>query len=226
MPRHTHTSGPLTVHQSTGRHVYKQQRETNIKDSRDTGNEKGHLNHMGANDLQRITIINEPDAGNFDLDFTVDTAVILFNETAAAFQAKLEALASIGVGNVVVTGEDGGPWEIEFVNTMAYTEQPLMVVSANALTGVELAYEVAVEHPRPGRAGQVSPVVMTGDLTGGLTELVTTLDSDEAPAPVPTRLILDGGDPVSVPEPPPGAEENTRKFHRGHVFSGRIPFEL
>jgi hypothetical protein len=185
------------------------------------------MNHMGVNEEQRITILGGPDGGDFDVDFESSggPATVAVNETAAGLQTLLEGLSTITVGDVVVEGPDGGPWVVTFVNGRGFSDQELIELVSTSLTGGNNV-SVVIEETRAGRAGQVAPVKMPGDLTFGLTELVTTLDSDEVPAPVPTRLILDGGDPVEVPEPPPGAEENTRKFHRGNVFSGRIPFEL
>jgi len=45
---------------------------------------------------------------------TETTAAIPYNASAAEVQAKLEALAAIGAGNVAVEGAAGGPWTVEF----------------------------------------------------------------------------------------------------------------
>lgn len=49
------------------------------------------------------------------------TTAILAAATAAQVQAALEALSTIGVGNVLVTGADGGPWTLTFRGTLANT---------------------------------------------------------------------------------------------------------
>jgi hypothetical protein len=48
------------------------------------------------------------------------TGAIIFSATsAAAIQAALQALSSIGAGNVAVTGPNAGPWVVEFTGTLA-----------------------------------------------------------------------------------------------------------
>lgn len=59
------------------------------------------------------------DAGGLEGDFT--TGTLPLNATAGQVQAALQALPSIGPGNVSVTSDEpnGGPWQIEFIGDLA-----------------------------------------------------------------------------------------------------------
>ncbi|MGW4119889.1 hypothetical protein [Nocardia sp. NPDC004711] len=60
-----------------------------------------------------VTIGGSPTGGTFPLTFNGQTASgIAYNATAAAVQTALEALSSIGAGNVTVTGSAGGPYTV------------------------------------------------------------------------------------------------------------------
>src|SRR4051794_29803053 len=53
------------------------------------------------NEAQTLAITETPTAGTFRLSFkSVTTATIAYNATAAAVQAALETLSTIGTGNV------------------------------------------------------------------------------------------------------------------------------
>lgn len=66
--------------------------------------------------------------------------IVVLTATGATVQAALEALASIGVGNVSVTGPAGGPWVVTFINTLgltnvgAITQGPLDPAASGTLT--------------------------------------------------------------------------------------------
>jgi len=60
--------------------------------------------------------------GTFTLTFNaVTTAAIAEAATAVTVQAALVALSTVGTGNVVVTGNAGGPWTVTFIGTLANT---------------------------------------------------------------------------------------------------------
>ena len=63
------------------------------------------------------------------------TAAIPWNATAAAVQTALGNLASIGSGNVAVTGPTGGPWSVSLTGLPGLAGQPLIVANAGGLTG-------------------------------------------------------------------------------------------
>jgi hypothetical protein len=79
------------------------------------------------NEKQLVTVAGALGGGDFILSFNgSSTSPLLSTATAAQVDAALEALPTIGVGNVAVTGADGGPWTVEFVGALGGTDQPLM----------------------------------------------------------------------------------------------------
>lgn len=79
------------------------------------------------------TLTTGATGGTFTLTSTTTTVAIAFNAATTAVQSALEALASIGVGNVSVTGAPGA-WVIRFVGTLADSSVSLSVNGAG-LTG-------------------------------------------------------------------------------------------
>ncbi|MCW5936725.1 MAG: hypothetical protein KIT11_05405 [Fimbriimonadaceae bacterium] len=88
----------------------------------------------GSNAVQTVTVTGSPTGGNFKLRFKgATTANIAYNANAAAYQAALEALSTIGSGNVTVTGS--GPFTVTFGAALAGEAQPALELAANNLTG-------------------------------------------------------------------------------------------
>lgn len=87
-------------------------------------------------EIQSITVTGAPTGGTFTLTFGAQTtATIAYNAAASAVQTALQALSSIGAGNALVTGPNGGPWTVEFAGTLAKAAQSLITLTTNSLTG-------------------------------------------------------------------------------------------
>lgn len=85
-----------------------------------------------ANESQNVVITGNPTGGTFTLTYAAaTTAAIPYDAAAATVQAELEALAGIAPGDVLVVGNEGGPWIVTF-NTAAPTA---LTGSATGLTG-------------------------------------------------------------------------------------------
>ena len=86
--------------------------------------------------VQSLSINGTPTSGSFTLSFGGQTtAAIPFNATPAQVQSALQAISSIGAGNVTC---GGGPLPatgvlITFAGTMAFRAQPFISVGANGL---------------------------------------------------------------------------------------------
>lgn len=92
----------------------------------------------GTDAVQTLTITGTPTGGTFKLRFNgFTTAAIAYNAAAAAVDSALEALASVGVGNVVCSGGalPGIAVVITFSGTLGRRPQPLITVVEAALTG-------------------------------------------------------------------------------------------
>src|SRR5207253_2386948 len=74
-----------------------------------------------ANEVQQVTVVGPPN-GFFALTFNNATTGLLANTIPASggvlptdsVQNALQALATIGAGNVTVTGNPGGPFTVTF----------------------------------------------------------------------------------------------------------------
>jgi len=87
-------------------------------------------------ELQSITVTGTPTGGTFVLRFGgQNTSAIAYNASASAVQTALQALSSIGSGNALVTGANGGPWTVDFTGTLGYASQALITLQTNSLTG-------------------------------------------------------------------------------------------
>lgn len=89
-----------------------------------------------TNEVQTATVSGTPTGGTFKLSYRgAVTASIAYNAAAATVQAALEALRTIGTGNVTVSGSAGGPYTITFVSALAGVNAVLIKLYENALTG-------------------------------------------------------------------------------------------
>lgn len=63
------------------------------------------------------------------------SGTIAYNASAATVKTALEALSTIGSGNIDVTGSAGGPWTAEFIGALAGMPAPLFTKDIALLTG-------------------------------------------------------------------------------------------
>lgn len=96
----------------------------------------------GTDEVQTVTVTAT--GGTFTLSFGGSTtAALAFNAAAATVRAALEALPSIGGGNVTVTGGPGGTaaYTVTFSDELGNVEQ--MTANGAALTGTAPSVTVA-----------------------------------------------------------------------------------
>ena len=90
----------------------------------------------GVNEVQTVTITGTPSGGDFTLTFMCSTtAAIAFDATSATVQTRLQALSSIGSGNVSVSGSAGGPYTVTFIETLGLQNVSAMTANGGGLTG-------------------------------------------------------------------------------------------
>lgn len=88
-----------------------------------------------TNEVQTATITGAPTGGTFTLTYSGQTtAAIAYNATAATVQAALEALSNLAPGDVVVTGNAGGPYTLTFGGTLLGDNVASLTATAS-LTG-------------------------------------------------------------------------------------------
>ncbi len=83
--------------------------------------------------VQHIGFNRVPDGGAWSLSFGANTAALTYSSDAAAIQTALEALGSIGAGNITVAGDYTAGFTFTFAGTLALMPQPLLVIG-NTLT--------------------------------------------------------------------------------------------
>jgi len=122
----------------------------------------------GTSDVQTFTATGPPTAGTFTITKDGQTTTpIVFNASAAAIQSALQALTTIGTGNVTCTGGpiNTTPVVATFAAAMANATETLMTVSNTGLTGGT----VAVAHTTVG-----TPAYSLYDAKSGWTDLGAT----------------------------------------------------
>src|SRR5262249_9795979 len=89
-----------------------------------------------ADAVQTVRLTGSPTGGTFTLTFGGQTSsAVAYHASAATVDAALEALASVGSGNVVVTTAAGGGWQVRFSGSLAGKYQAKLTASGAGLTG-------------------------------------------------------------------------------------------
>lgn len=105
----------------------------------------------GVDDVQTVAV--NATGGTFNLTFGADTATgIAFNAPIATVQTDLANLASIGAGNVLVTGTAGN-YTVTFVGSLADAPQSVMTANSAGLTGG--THTATVTHTTTGVGGAI-----------------------------------------------------------------------
>src|SRR6266851_845901 len=82
-----------------------------------------------------VVTLGAPSAGNFTLTYNgVTTGTIVFNAAAAAVQAALVAISTVGAGGAIVSGSAGGPYTVSLLLANLNDGNPL-TGSGAGLTG-------------------------------------------------------------------------------------------
>lgn len=93
------------------------------------GVDVGALISVPSSEVQIITVSPGSSNGQFQVNFNGQiTGDIAWNAPAGTVQTALEALSNINPGDVVVTGEDGGPWTVLFAGALANQDVGLLSI--------------------------------------------------------------------------------------------------
>lgn len=97
----------------------------------------------GTDEVQTATVTGAPTGGSFTLTFAGQTTTALaHNATAAVVRAALEALSTIGAGNVTVTLA-GNVYTVTFVGALGRQDVAAMTATANLTGGTTPSVTVA-----------------------------------------------------------------------------------
>ncbi|WP_154898260.1 Calx-beta domain-containing protein [Gimesia maris] len=95
-----------------------------------------HSGDTGANEVQTLSLPKYLSGGTFTLSFeSEETASLSYNATAADVKSALEALTSIGAGNVLVTREnsDSPVFTVTFVGQLSKQDVSSLVIDGSNL---------------------------------------------------------------------------------------------
>lgn len=100
----------------------------------------------GTNEVQQITL-SDATSGTFTLTFDGQTtSAIAHDASAADVQSALEALPNIGSGDVSVTGNDDGPWDVTFKGELADEDVAEMTIDDSGLNNaINEVQEITVD---------------------------------------------------------------------------------
>jgi hypothetical protein len=118
----------------------------------------------GTNEVQTVTITGTPAGGTFTLTFRgATTTGIAYNADAAAVETALEALSTIGDGDVRVTGGPGPgtPYVITFINDLGHQNVSNVTASGASLTGGTTP-AIAVANTTAGSSVGFNPRILIG----------------------------------------------------------------
>jgi sugar lactone lactonase YvrE len=113
--------------------------------------------NLGINEVQRIRLL-EATGGTFKLKFGgQETSAIPFNAKAGEVKAALEALSSIGAGNVSVTSpKEGEEFFITFTGALGRTDTEAIAGDTSGLTG-----SIFIEEKVKGWSGHIGEGVLS-----------------------------------------------------------------
>jgi hypothetical protein len=101
---------------------------------------------VATNDVQTLSISGTPTGGTFTVSFKGQTtSAIAYNASAADVQTALQAMSTIGTGNIICTGGalPGAPVVCTFGGTLAATPEPLMSHTDSFTGGTSPATSIA-----------------------------------------------------------------------------------
>jgi len=94
-------------------------RETQAEFRTGSGTVGTDVVRLGAASARQTVTLTGVTAGTFKLGVgDVETAPVAFDAAAAAVEIALEAV--VGTGNVVVSGNAGGPWTVDFTGALRW----------------------------------------------------------------------------------------------------------
>lgn len=127
------------------------------------------MNQYDSTDAEQlVTITGNPGGGSFTLTYDGQTTIpIAYNATAAQVESALEALPSIGNGNVSVDGQAGGPYTITFTGQLGAQDVGAVTANGSALSNPSPTILVATPTAGVAAVNAVQTVTISGGPTGG-----------------------------------------------------------
>lgn len=116
-----------------------------------------------TNCVQTISFPNQPTAGTWSVSCgAASAAALAWNISAAALQAALEGLSTIGVGGVIVSGSVASGFTLTFVNQNAARPMPQVLADGAQLKGTQTIAVARVQAGGGGSGNTVDQVQVVG----------------------------------------------------------------
>ena len=155
-----------------------------------------------ANEVQYIIPVNNVTGDTITASWNGETTAI-FDPTDTdgdELQDLFEAFASLAVGDVIVTGDVGGPWRVEFTGKYAGQDVPLITIDKTNLTGGTAAQNEIQRLSLSGASTEVTFALQrpdTEDITIDLTTPITAAELEAAIESLGYEVTCTGGDLTS-----------------------------
>lgn len=144
---------------------------------------------LGTNETQRVSLPSQTSGGKFTLTFgSATTAPLAFDASAADVRNALLDLATIGAGNVDVTGPNGGPYNVEFTGSLGQADQPALTADGSLLVSDVSATVAENTKGTPG-TNETQRISVPAGATGGSFTLTFDPDGGGPVAPATTNPI-------------------------------------
>lgn len=149
----------------------------------------------GTNEVQQLSISGSPGSGTFALEYSgVQTPLLQYNSTAAEVQTALEALSTIGSGNVSCTGGvlPGTPVDIEFIADLGSLSLALITAPGGSSTETVAAGAlptVTITTPQT----KITHTTTTANQGPNDWNVAANWDTGTVPVSSDTVFIIDGG---------------------------------
>jgi len=142
----------------------------------------------GTSEVQTVTVTGTPTGGTFKLSYRGRaTTAIAYNANSATVQAALEALSTIGSGNVAASGSLSSGMTITFQGALEKFVAQTLILADNSLTG-GTSPSVTIQETTPGISASGRGAV-AGRLLIDTTNGVAYVNKGTQTAPVWTKLV-------------------------------------
>lgn len=118
-----------------------------------------------VNEVQTVTVNGTPTGGTFQLSYNGQTTgTIAYNAAASVVQTALQGLATVGSGNLLVTGGAGGPYTCTFAGSKGGMKIVNLIVgdAGASLTGGSTP-SVSVARTTPGGLAETAKIPVVPD---------------------------------------------------------------
>lgn len=141
-----------------------------------------NIDVAAVDEVQTIEFSAIPDSGAWSISFdNEETASLAFNANAAAIEAALEALPSIGAGNITVSGNYTSGFTLTFGGALAGQALDLVQIQSNTLEISSVGITTTVTETTAGDQAKTALMFLTAETAGSIAAPTSSLTVIETP---------------------------------------------